>query len=638
MLTISNYRYLILQLLVIIVVVIFIIKLFDLQIVNGESYRKQSEKRLIRTVETYAPRGNIYDRNGNLLVTSEINYSLALYKTKLTSAELNNTLLKIANILEKNGDKYNNEFPIDLTTMKFSKNEDGIKKWKNENDISEDADEKEVLDYYIEKYDLDTYNFDEINKILALRYEITQKGYSSYRPCTIADNVSKESMLELSEKKFELSGIYFYKNPIRVYLYGNTLSHVLGYVGKISKEEYDERKDQGYSINDSIGKLGVERTFEEYLRGVPGVKRLEMDSNGLVTSEEETTESKMGEDITLTIDIDFQKKVEQELDKIIHQIQNGEINRLRYSDATCGSAVVLNVKTGEVLALASYPSYNPQDFVDGLSTEEYQKYYEDTDRPMYNRAIQGTYPPGSIYKMVTGIAALESGAIGVDDYIEDKGVFNMGHKPACWLWNSRRQTHGRVNAQSALKVSCNYYFYEVASRIGIDKISEYAKKFGLGQKTGIELPAESQGVVSSREYVEKLNEKGANKVWSIGDTLSSSIGQSYNVYTPLQMCYYISTIANAGKKTDLTILKKVTDSLGRDVDINAVKEFVDEKNGIIKNQNSGDIIISDSTLNAIFEGMRSVTGDRGGTVYGTFNDFPIEVARKNRNSDIRQWL
>ncbi|MBR6252468.1 MAG: hypothetical protein IKR04_01290 [Clostridia bacterium] len=617
-----------LKILIIIIGLIFIYKLFDLQIINGESYRAQSEKRLIRTVDTYAPRGNIYDRNGKLLVTSEIKYKLAIFKTKANSSELNEYLLKIANILIKNGDEYNNSFPIDLNNLRYLKSDKYISDWKKENKIDDNLEANEIIDFFINKYELEEYDMEDAKKIIALRYEIAQNGYSSYKSCIIAENVSEKSMLELSEQAFELSGIYFYKNPTRKYLYGNTLSHVLGYVGKISKEEYEERKEDGYTINDVIGKLGVERSFEEYLRGVQGKKHLEMDSNGLITSEEETIESKMGDDIYLTIDIDFQQRVEQELKKIIDEIQAGKYNGLSYKDATCGSAITLDVKTGEVLAIASYPSYNPEDFVDGLSNQEYQDYFESKDKPMYNRAIQGVYPPGSIFKMVTGIAGLENNAIGVNDYVTDKGIFNMGHKPACWLWNSRRQTHGNVNAMSALKVSCNYYYYEVASRVGIDKIADYAKKFGLGEKTGIELPAESTGTVSSREYAEKIG-----KAWTIGDTLSSSIGQSYNMYTPLQMCHYISTIANGGKNKKVTILKDAKDSLGNQLDIKEIKKHIDEKNGI--KENSGDVEISTETLNAIFEGMRSVTGDRGGTVYGTFNDFPIEVARKNWHSYIR---
>ena len=401
MFSINSYRYLFLKILIIIIGIIYIIKLYNLQIVNGESYRAQSEKRLIRTVDTYAPRGNIYDRNGKLLVTSKIAYKLAIYKTKITTEALNKNLLRIANILIKNGDKYNNSFPIDLDTFEYLKSEDYISQWKKENKIDDNFEVNEVIDFFIDKYKLSEYSIEDAKKIIALRYEITQQGYSSYRPCIIADYVSNESMLELSEQAFEISGIYFYKNPIREYLCGNSLSHVLGYVGKISKDEYEDRKEDGYSINDSIGKSGVERTFEEYLRGLPGKKRLEMDSTGLVTSEEEIEKSKMGDSITLTIDIDFQKKVEEELEKIIYQIQNGQINGLAYKDATCGSAVALDVKTGEVLALASYPSYDPEDFVDGLSNEEYTKYFEDDNKPMYNRAIQGIYPPGSIYKMVT---------------------------------------------------------------------------------------------------------------------------------------------------------------------------------------------------------------------------------------------
>ena len=246
---------------------------------------------------------------------------------------------------------------------------------------------------------------------------------------------------------------------------------------------------------------------------------------------------------------------------------------------------------------------------------------------MYNRAIQGLYPPGSTFKMVTGIAAIETGGIGVNEMVNDTGIFYLGHKPACWIWNSRRQVHGNVNAKTALMVSCNYYYYEVASRIGIDNIAEYARKFGLGEKTGVELFGEASGTVASREYVQKLNDKGSKKTWTIGDTLSACIGQSYNSYTPLQMCYYISTLANKGHKTDVTIVKDVISADGSSLDMGEVRKNINEKLGI-EDSLKEDVKISDTTINAIFEGMRSVTGDHGGTVYGTFSSFPIEVAGK----------
>ena len=561
------------------------------------------------------------------MVTSEASYILQLYRTKITSEELNIVLLKVAEILERNGDTYYNNFPVNFETMQFTKSENSIKSWKKSNKIDENATVEDVIEFYKEKYDIKSQIIENIEKIIAMRYEISSNGYSNYRAVTLSKNISYKSMLEIEEKNAELSGVYITKQPARKYLAGSTAAHIIGYTGKISDTEYEKKKELGYSLNDIIGKSGVESSFEEYLRGTNGSKRLEMDSYGRISNEEEIEESSMGDSLVLTIDLDLQTKTEEVLKNMVLQIQNGELNGTKYEDATAGAAVVLEVKTGEVLALASYPSYVPADFSDGINNEEYKLYFESKDRPMYNRAIQGLYPPGSTFKMVTGIAAIESGGIGVNETVNDTGVFYLGHKPACWIWNSRRQVHGNVNAKTALMVSCNYYYYEVASRIGIDKIAEYARKFGLGEKTGIELYGESSGTVASREYVKALNERGAKKIWTIGDTLSASIGQSYNVFTPLQMCYYISTLANKGIKTDVTIIKDIIDSEGNSLNIEEVKENINRKLGLEEKEKE-DINISEDTINAIFEGMRSVTGDHGGTVYGTFSDFPIEVAGK----------
>lgn len=602
-------------------------QLFNLQIVNGESYREQSEKRLARETESYAPRGNIYDRYGKLLVTSETVYVLQLYRTKITTEKLNAVLLEIANILEKNGDSYYNSLPIDFETMEFMKSEEGIKAWKKNQKMEEDLSVEEVITFLTDKYEIQQKNLDDIKKIMIMRYEISINGYSSYKAVTLAKAISEESMLEIEEKSATLSGVYITKQTARKYLTGSIAAHVLGYTGKISSDEYNKRREKGYTLNDIIGKSGIESSFEDYLRGQNGKKRLEMDSYGRISNEEEIEESTMGNSIVLTIDLDLQTKTEEVLEDIILKIQNGEFNHTKYEDATAGAAVVLEVKTGEVLALASYPSYQPQDFVDGINQEEYQKYFNNEDKPMYNRAVQGVYPPGSTFKMITGIAGIESGGIGVDEMVNDVGIFYLGHKPACWIWNSRRQVHGNVNAKTALMVSCNYYYYEVASRIGIDKIAEYAKKFGLGEKTGIELYGESSGTLASREYVEELNAKGMKKTWTIGDTLSASIGQSYNTFTPLQMCYYISTLANRGKKTKVTLVKDVLNVDGTVLNREEVSKSIQAKLGL-EEKELEDIKINKSTIDAIFEGMRSVTGDHGGTVYGTFNSFPIEVAGK----------
>ena len=352
-----------------------------------------------------------------------------------------------------------------------------------------------------------------------------------------------------------------------------------------------------------------------------------MDSKGRITGSEEVQESKMGDSVVLTIDLDLQRKAEEVLEKYINKIQTGGFAET-YEDAKAGALVVLDVETSEVLAMASYPSYNPSEFTDGISNSEYAKYFSNEDKPMFNRAIQGTYSPGSTFKMITAIAGLESGAVGLSETIYDKGQYDKGHKPACWIWTGYRGSHGNVDAETALKVSCNYYFYEIAYRMGIDKLAEYVKKFGLGVKTGIELIGEVSGTIASREYINNLSAKdGKSRVWMIGDTLSAAIGQSYNSFTPIQMAYYIATLANGGVKNELTILKQVISSDGEVKDREEVLKVVDEKTGKTTVE-TGDLGISDDVIDTVFEGMRSVTSDRGGTAYSTFSSFPIEVAGK----------
>lgn len=623
----TSSRFNILIIFICIVGLSFIVKLYDLQIVNGQSYLEQSEKRLVREVAIKAPRGEIYDRYGKLIVTNEIGYDLCLYYTKIEKVNLNKMLLKATYILEKNGDEYINNFPVNFEENTFKKSEESMKTWKINNKIKEDATVEEVIEFYKNKYEIKSDDIEEIKRIIPMRYEIATKGYTSYKSVTLAKEISIESMLEIEERNNEFSGINISKYPKRKYVAGNIASHILGYTGAISSTEYNSKKDEGYSQNDIIGKSGIESTFEELLKGEDGKSRLEMDSKGRITGKEDVIESKMGDSVVLTIDLDLQRKAEEVLEKYIKRIQNGGFSE-KFADAKAGALVVLDVKTSEVLAMASYPSYNPEEFTDGINNSEYEKYFENSDRPMYNRAIQGLYSPGSTFKMVTAIAGLESGAVGINETIYDKGKYDKAHKPVCWIYSSYRGSHGNVDAETALKVSCNYYFYEIAYRMGIDTLSEYVKKFGLGVKTGIELIGEATGVIASREYLNKLSERdGKNRVWMIGDTLSAAIGQSYNSFTPIQMAYYIATLANGGVKNEVTILKEVISSDGEEIKRDEVLEIVDNKIGNTKVE-IGDLGISKETIKTIFAGMKSVTSDRGGTAYSTFSSFPIEVAGK----------
>lgn len=623
----SGVRFNILMVFIVMVGILFTIQLYDLQIVNGASYREQSENRLVREIKVSAPRGEIYDRYGKLIVTSVTGYNANIYYTKIPKTELNVGLLKLANIFEKNGDTYYNNFPVDFETMTFTKSDEAAKRWKEGNKISGDASVEEVIEFYKNKYEIENTEISDVAKIIAMRYEIASKGYSSFKSVTLAKEISNESMLEIEERGNELPGVVITTYPMRKYIAGNAGSHIVGYVGKISSDEYKEKKSQGYSQNDMIGKAGIEATLEEYLRGQDGTVRLEMDSDGRVTSKEEVEESKMGDSVVLTIDLDLQKKAEEVLANYIEKIRTGGFAD-KCEDANAGALVVVDVKTSEVLALASYPNYNPDEFTNGISNTEYEKYFLNPDMPMFNRSIQGTYSPGSTFKMITAIAAIESGVIGLTESILTHGKYDKGHKPACWLWNSYRQNHGYVNAEKALKVSCNYYFYEVAYRMGIDVLSKYVRMFGLGSKTGIELFGESAGTVASREYINKLNERdGKNRQWMVADTLSAAIGQSYNSFTPLQMAYYVATLANGGVKNEITILKDVISAEGNEVSMMSVDSVVDAKIGKTEST-SANLDISEATLDVVFEGMRSVTGESGGTAYSYFSSFPIEVAGK----------
>lgn len=623
----NGIRYHVLMVFILCIGIVFILQLYNLQIVNGASYREQSENRLIREIVVTAPRGDVYDRYGKLIATSETGYAVNLYYTKNPKSVINDALLKLANILEKNGDSYVKNFPVNFELMEFTKSEEGAKAWKKSHRISEDASVEEVINYFKKRYEITNEDPTEIEKILNLRYEADTKNYSSFRSVVLSKEISEASMMEVEECGFEFPGIVITTHPIRKYVAGNVGSHIIGYVGKISSDELKSRKSLGYSQNDIIGKAGIEATMEDYLRGIDGRMRLETDSEGRVTSKEAIIESVMGDSVILTIDLDLQKKAEEVLEKYIDKIRTGGFPD-KCEDANAGSLVVVDTKTSEVLALASYPNYNPDEFTNGISNLEYEKYFASPDRPMFNRAIQGTYSPGSTFKMVTAVAALESGAIGATEQILTHGKYDKGHKPACWIWNSYKSNHGYVNAEKALKVSCNYFFYEVAYRMGIDVLAEYASKFGLGTKTGIELFGESAGTLASRDYINKLNERdGKKRQWMVADTLSAAIGQSYNSFTPLQMAYYVATLANGGIKNEITILKEVISAEGNEVSMISVDANVDAKIGKTESK-SGNLELEKSTLDVVFEGMRSVTGETGGTAYSAFSSFPIEVAGK----------
>lgn len=620
-----NFRYNIITVFTYVIGIILIIQLFNLQIVHGTEYREESNTRLTRESILEATRGEILDRSGNTIVTSGQKFNLELYKSKIDTNTLNDTILKIINVLEKYNVSYIDSFPIKIQPFEFTISDDALTNWKKNNNIEENYTAEQAFYKFKEKYKIENNDISEIRKIIAIRYSIIREGYSSTKSLTIAKDIPREAVAEFSENGDEFPGINISVQPVRKYTEGTLASHILGYAAKISDSEYQDKKDV-YSQNDIIGKTGVEYLFEEYLRGKKGTKQIDMAVDGTITAEVVEKEAIAGSNLVLTIDSKLQKIAEDALRDNIEKIRNGGFGHTY--DAKGGSCVVMNVKTGEVLAMASYPDYNPQSFADGISSEEWKSYSENKSYPLLNKTIQSAYEPGSIFKMVTAIAGLESHNITLTERINDTGQYiKYGEKRNCWYYTDYHRGHGLLNVVGAIEKSCNYFFYEAADRMGIDILDKYARYFGLGVKTGVELPSEVSGTLASKEYVQSIN-----ALWNPGDTINAAIGQGYNRFTPLQMTKYISMIANGGNNIDVSIVKTIQNADGTEVSKDEINEFVNQKLGITNNQEEG-ISLNSEYLNAVKEGMKSVTSGEAGTAAVRFRNFNIQVGGKTGSAE-----
>ena len=622
-----NFRYNVMTIFTYIIGIILIVQLFNLQIVHGAEYREQSNTRLTRESTIEAARGEILDRSGNILVSSSQKFDLELYKTKIDTNTLNRTILKIINVLEKYNISYTDSFPININTFEYKIADETLENWKKNNNIDNDFSAEQAFYKFKEKYKIENEDVNEIRKIISIRYKIATEGYSSTRALTIAKDIPREAVAELSENSDEFPGISISVQPVREYKEGTLASHILGYASKINYTEYKENKDK-YDQNDIIGKTGIEYIFEKYLRGQKGIKQIDMAVDGTITAESIAKEAIAGSDVILTLDSNLQKIVEQELKSNIEKIKSGGFGKIY--DAKGGSCVVMNVKTGEVLAMASYPDYNPQSFADGIGIAEWNSYRDNELHPLINRCIESPYEPGSIFKMVTAIAGLESGNVTLTERINDTGVYTKykNLQPKCWYYTDYHVGHGPLNVIGAIQKSCNYFFYETADRMGIDVLSKYAKYFGLGVKTGIELPNEAMGTVASKEYA-----KSIGATWNPGDTINAAIGQGYNRFTSLQMAKYVSMIANGGNSIDVSIIKSIQRSDGTQVSKEEIDSFVNERLGITSDDSNDDITINSQYLNAVKEGMNSVTSGEAGTAYARFKNFDIEVGGKTGSAE-----
>ena len=573
-----------------------VVTLSDAQIVHGNENRAKSISSNAQTETVEASRGIITDRNGKVLVGNKLAYSLEFSSKDFTSDdELNTAILRLVNLMQSSAVSWNDTLPVqmaapfDLTGYdNVTGLESLLKKHKiaytKGDSLTIDVTGAQLLSVLRNDYGVDSSLSDsDARLIVGVRYGLELSSIQDVK-YTFASDVSVELISQVVDGEFK--GVTAGTSSVRVY---NTThaAHILGYIGSIWSEEWNSNeetgyvgyKDKGYSMNALVGKAGVEKAFESYLKGTNGTKIITTDASGKKTGEFYSKEPQPGGTVALTLDIDLQAAAEESLERTITGMMDTD------SRQRGGAAVVMGVKSGEVLALATYPTYDPTTF-----NRDYESLSTDDRLPLFNRATDGVYAPGSTFKLCTAVAALESGIITPTTTIRDQGVYTYYAypQPKCWIYRQYGSTHGSINVSQAITESCNYFFYETGRLTGIETIDNYATQFGLGRSTGIET-GDSKGALASPEYA-KANELE----WTDGQTITAAIGQSYNLFTPIQLANYVATLVGDGEHYKAHLLKNV-----KSYDNSSMIYAYDEGP-------ENTVSISDSTLQAVKEGMYGV--------------------------------
>lgn len=589
---------------------LFAAVLYDAQILHGGENRAKSISSNAASETVTASRGIITDRNGKVLVSNRLAYTLVFDRSGFDDdAALNAAILRLVQLCEETGTGWNDTLPIGRVGnfLRYSNaRSETFDKFIEKNDLTSGASGRQLLSELRELYHVDeSLSEREARLIVGVRYELHSRD--SY---TFAEDVSTEVLSLITDGRYE--GVTIRTASARVY---NTAlaAHILGTIGPIWQEEWSSSEDtgyvgyadKGYSMNDLVGKDGVEKAFESYLRGTDGRRLITTDETSKITGELYTREPQPGGTVALTLDIDLQADVEAALAETI----SGMIDK--DSNERGGAAAVVSVGTGEVLALASYPTYDLSTF-----NEDYDELVNDQRLPMFNRATQGIYAPGSTFKMVTAVAALESGIITPSSIIQDRGIYTYykDPQPMCWIYSQTGSTHGRINVSQAITDSCNYFFYEVGRLTGIRTLDSYASQFGLGQSTGIEI-GDSSGVLASPEWAESHDQE-----WTDGQTITAAIGQSYNLFTPLQLANYVATLVGGGDHYQAHLLKNV-----KAYDNSRLLYMYDDKP-------MNTVEISDSTLNAVTRGMHELTVS--GSVAYAFENCVVSAGAKTGSAQV----
>lgn len=391
----------------------------------------------------------------------------------------------------------------------------------------------------------------------------TLSAVKSLEPVVVASHIPREKALTIMEEGSTLAGVNVEIETIRSYPQESLACHVIGYVGEMSLDEYKKKRGAGYKIGDKIGKTGIESVYDQFLRGEDGEKQIEVSATGRQLQLLRELPTKNGNDVELTLDAELQKVSEAAL------------------KGKNGAVVAVDPRTGEVLALASSPGFNLNWFLRPISPEEFNYLFKNKNKPLFNKAVQGQYPPGSVFKIITAAACLQEGYIVPEERLECSGKYELGNQKQifhCW----EKKGHGHVALLGALSKSCDVFFYQMGLRLGITRLAQYAKSFGLGAPTRIDLPSEKKGIVPDRAWKKKV----VKDMWYDGDTLNMAIGQGYVWATPLQIANVLSMVANNGVLYRPTVMRAITSLEGENI-----KTFSPELIGEVEIENKNwDII------------------------------------------------
>lgn len=632
--------------LMVIVVLAFItislVTLYKLQIVEGRAYYEESRNTNVVNKAVSAARGNILDRYGRILVENRVCNNLVIDTAELFQDDdpdytrANANILLLVNTVLDYGDSYTDTLPItrtppfeytEMTAIQRATLDAYIAEKSEREDLSENPSAVELMAYMRKRYGIDSsYTAEETRIIAGVRYELNSRYIHNFAtsPYIFAEDVSMELITTLMER--DIPGFEVQSGFIREYN-TNYAAHILGYVGMMDGTQLEKYKELGYSNDAYVGRAGAEEAFESYLHGADGSARVTSTATGVVTSTVYTKEPVPGNHVYLTLDIGLQEALENALNSYI--LNENEIRREKNTEIetyggdpkeikqliTGGGAVVVDVNTGEPLAIGSWPSYELTDFL-----QHFAEINTAENDPMFNRALMGTYAPGSTFKPCTAIAGLSEGKIDTGTEVTCDGVFTKyeeyGSVYHCWIWGQGR--HGVMNVIDALTNSCNIFFYTVGDYLQISLMAKYAKAFGLGEPTGIEL-GEEIGVMTTDQL---FQERYGRDVYA-GEAVQAAIGQAESLFSPLQLAEYCAAVANCGTRYSASILKSVHSY--------DYAETVYEREAEVLSR----IDAKQEYWDAVHMGMRGVvTNPAMGSTYLTFMNSPYTVAAKTGTAQI----